>query len=61
MNSMNISTENHETTSSANADTLVAAGGVSRTKMFLGTYTVKQLNEQGQLETVTVNIPDEIY
>ncbi|MCG8416139.1 MAG: hypothetical protein MI746_18125 [Pseudomonadales bacterium] len=59
MNSMNITTENREAT--ANADTLAAAGSVSRTKMFLGTYTVKQLNEQGQLETVTVNIPDEIY
>lgn len=59
MNSINVITEHDENT--ANADTLAAAGSVSRTKMFLGTYTVKQLNEQGQLEAVTINIPDEIY
>ena len=32
-----------------------------RTKMLLGSYTVKQINAQGQVETVTYNIPDEIY
>ncbi len=40
----------------------VAAGNSAvRRKMFLGTYSVKQRNEQGEIETVTYNIPDEIY
>lgn len=40
---------------------VVASHSAVRRKMFLGTYSVKQRNEQGEIETVTYNIPDEIY
>lgn len=30
-------------------------------KMLLGSYTVERINEQGELETRTFNVPDEIY
>ena len=58
MNAMVTSPEKQEIV--ANNGTSITLN-TKRTKMLLGSYTVKQTNAQGKVETVTYNIPDEIY